>query len=313
MKVNYDAILESYSKANQELLDEYVEIATEANAVNTTGNRNSITNSAQNPTKDITSDTSNELSPTSKFKSNFIQRFKDMIKKIIERVQNASVKIMNRLKLMLESDKAFQHTLHQRRAAIQPLKNFKAITYNYNDQYLETTINGLQKLSIMSIKQLSNFTGSASDSKVKQIIESDPSSVSNVLLSFFSKENPDGGIDTQAFIREMIDTFRGPKKEQMWSQSSIPQLMIIAKGTSTLSSKCNDIINECKNSVNVLKALEAKARMQNTTEGILNISRRVTKATAIYNSLLAISRMYFELKLEEALSARILLKKFYQF
>ena len=50
-----------------------------------------------------------------------------------------------------------------------------------------------------------------------------------------------------------------------------------------------------------------------SADSIMNISRRVTKATSIYNTLLALTRMYFELKLEEALSARMLLKKFYQF
>lgn len=313
MKVNYDIIIESYTKANQELLDDYAEIVTEAETVNTTSKAKDLNNSAQSVNKitDTTSD-NNELSPSSKVKTNFLQRFKAIIKKIIDIVNNASVKIMNRIKLMFESDKAFQQTLHQRRAAVKPLMNFKAITYQYNDQYLETTVKGIQKLAIASIVQLSNFTGSSSDSKVKQIIESDQSSVSSVLLSFFTKEKS-SGIETQSFIREMIDLYRGPKKEKMWSQSSIPQLMAVAKSSSDLSNRCNDIIGQCKNSVNTLKALESKARLQNTSEGIANISRRLTKANSIYNTLLAVSRMYFELKLEEALSARLLLKKFYQF
>ena len=111
----------------------------------------------------------------------------------------------------------------------------------------------------------------------------------------------------------MIDTFRGEKSEKMFSQSQIPVLITVSKGSNELTSKCNELINKCKNSVNKLKLIEARARAQNTTEGITNISRRVTKATSIYNTLLTLSRMYFELKLEEALSARMLLKKFYQF
>ena len=89
--------------------------------------------------------------------------------------------------------------------------------------------------------------------------------------------------------------------------------MIQAKSTSELSAKCNDIIRQCKNSVNTLKAIEMKARIQNTSEGLLEISRRVNKAVNIYNTLLTLTRMYFELKLEQSLSARMLLKKFYTF
>ena len=111
----------------------------------------------------------------------------------------------------------------------------------------------------------------------------------------------------------MIDTFRGEKSEKLFSQSQIPALITTAKSSNQLSNECNELIGKCKNSVNKLKLIEARARAQNTTEGLSNISRRVTKATSIYNTLLTISRMYFELKLEESLSARMLLKKFYKF
>ena len=93
----------------------------------------------------------------------------------------------------------------------------------------------------------------------------------------------------------------------------IPMLMIQSKGSADLSTKCNNMINECKNTVNVLKGIEAKARTQQTSEALLNISRRVNKAMSIYNAFLTLTQMYFELKLEECLAARMLLKKFYQF
>lgn len=321
MKVDYKVIMESYEVANREFLNECMEIATEAEVLNTsTANRaNNAPNSTENQVNgrtDQTVDTTkqNELQPTTKAKTNLINRIKKMITDLIDRIQQASIKIMNRLKLMLESDKAFFTTLSNKRATTQPLENFKAITYSYDPVYLDKTIDEISKLSLMCIDQLSNFTSSSSDAKVKQIIESDSSTVSTNLLSFFTKnKNQEGGPTVQSFTREMIDTFRGAKEEKMFSQSQIPMLITTAKGTNELSNKCNELIGKCKNSVNKLKLIEARARSQNTTEGITNISRRVTKATSIYNALLTISRMYFELKLEESLSARMLLKKFYQF
>ena len=321
MKVDYNVILESYAIANEEFLNDCMEIATEAEALNTTtpaAQNKAAPNSTENQVNgntDQTVDTTknNQLDPGSKKKQSLIQRIQQIIKKVIDKIQQASIKIINRLKLMMESDKAFFNTLSQRRASQQPLKNFKAITYSYDDRYLETTMNGIQKTTIASIKQLSNFAGTSTDPKVKQILESDQSAVSNVMLSFFTNEKTEGGPDVQTFTREMIDRFRGEKKESMHNQSEIPTLMIQAKGTGELSSKCNEMIRECKDSVNVLKAIEAKARIQNTSEGLLDISRRVNKAVSLYNTLLALTRMYFELKLEESLSARMLLKKFYTF
>lgn len=316
MKVDYNIILESYAIANEEFLNDCMEIATEAEALNTTTSAapNSTENQVNGNT-DQTIDTTknNQLDPGSKKKQSLIQRIQQIIKKVIDKIQQASIKIINRLKLMMESDKAFFNTLSQRRASQPPLKNFKAITYSYDDRYLETTMNGIQKTAIASIKQLQNFTGTSTDPKVKQILESDQGAVSNVMLAFFTKEKTEGGPDVQTFTREMIDRFRGEKKESMHNQSEIPTLMSQAKGTGELSSKCNEMIRECKNSVNVLKAIEAKARVQNTSEGLLDISRRVNKAVSLYNTLLTLTRMYFELKLEESLSARMLLKKFYTF
>lgn len=321
MKVDYNIIFESYQRANEEFLNDCMEIVTEAETLNTTtpaAQNNAAPNSTENQVNGKTSQSidttrNNQLEPSSKKKQSLIQRIQQIIQKVIAKVQEASIKIMNRLKLMLESDKGFFNTLHQRRAAQKPLQNFKAITYTYDEKYLDTTINGIQKLALGSINQLNNFTGSTSDPKIKQILESDQNAVSNVLLSFFTKEKVEGGPDVQAFTREMIDRFRGEKKEAMHSQTEIPMLMIQAKSTSELSAKCNDIIRQCKNSVNTLKAIEMKARIQNTSEGLLEISRRVNKAVNIYNTLLTLTRMYFELKLEQSLSARMLLKKFYTF
>lgn len=321
MKVDYNIILESYAIANEEFLNDCMEIATEAEELNTTTSAtqskaapNSTENQLNGNTDQAVDTTkNNQLDPSSKKKQSLIQRIQQIIKKVIDKIQQASIKIINRLKLMMESDKAFFNTLSQRRASQQPLKNFKAITYSYDERYLETTMNGIQKTAIAAIKQLQNFTGTSTDPKVKQILESDQSAVSNVLLSFFTKEKTEGGPDVQSFTREMIDRFRGEKKESMHNQSEIPTLIAQAKGTGELSSKCNEMIRECKNSVNVLKAIEAKARVQNTSEGLLNISRRVNKAVSIYNTLLTLTRMYFELKLEQSLSARMLLKKFYTF
>ena len=322
MKVDYRIILESYETANREFLSDCVEIATEAETLNTT---NATTKTAANSTEnqvtgntDQTVDTTkqNTLEPSNKTKLKLLDKIKKVIQKITEMIRQASIKIMNRLKLLVESDKAFFTTLSKRRASVKPLKNFKAITYTYDSEYLDNLINNISKLSFACIKQLSNFTSTASDSKVKTVIESDPGAVSNVLLSFYSKDkNQNGGPDVQTFTREMIDTYRGKKEEKMWSQSQIPALMQIATGNkgNQLSNKCNEIINQCQNALNSLKALEAKTRAQNTSEGIINISRRITKATNIYNALLTLTRMYFELKIEESLSARMLLKKFYQF
>lgn len=326
MKVDYNVILESYNRANQEFLDECLEIAFEADqttnvasasvkVANQTGTTSTL-NQSQGRTDQTVDTTSsgNQIEPTMKHKQNIIQKIRNIIDKVVEMIKQASIKILNRLKLLVESDKSFFNTLSSKRATVKPLKNFKAITYQYDEQYLESTVKGIQELAIQSITKLANPSVSVSDPKVKSVVESESSTVISNLLSYFGKDKSrEGGYDVQSFTREMIDTYRGEKKESMWNESKIPLIMKSVHTTNELSNKCNAIIDKCKNTLNDMKRMESKARLAKTTEELTNISKAVTKATSIYNALLAVTRMYYELKIESSLSAKMLLKKFYQF
>lgn len=319
MKVDYSVIIESYERINQDLFESCCDIALEADQpVNTTNTAsvNSTLNQVQgktHQTENIT-DNSTQLQPGSKQKTTIIQRIKNLIDKIISTIQSIGVKILNRLKLLIESDKGFYTTLNQRKNSVQPLQNFKAITYNYNESYIETTMRGLKDLAVQTFTALANPTLSVSNPKVKQLIECDSSSVVSNFLGFFaSDKSREGGHDIKSFTREMIDTYRGEKKEQMWNHTQIARLEKLSHRSNDLTNECNTIINQCKKTTQELKRLESKARASNNSQELTNITEHVVKATQLYNAFLAICRMYFELKLESALSARMLLKKFYQF
>lgn len=328
MKVDYKIILESYERANQEILAECYDIATEADQTTNVANasaaaakqagNNSTLNQVQGRTDQSVDTTaqSNQLEPGAKQKQNIIQRIHNLINKITEIISQAFMKISNRIKMFMESNDSFMATLSKKRGSVQPLKNFKAITYQYNDQYLESTMKGLQDLALKSINALANSNITISDSKVKSIIESDGSTVTSNLLSYFTQDkNREGGHDAQSFTREMIDTYRGEKKESMWNESKIVFLMNSARNANSkvLADQCDKINSQCKNSLNNLRRMESKARLAKTTEELNIISQSVSKATTIYNTLVGITRIYYELKIESGLSARMLLKKFYQF
>ena len=305
MKVNYDIILEEYERINQDFLEECTEIALEAD--------NSTENQINNPdTLDTTSqDTS--LDSSSKRKQGIIKKIQNVIKYIVNLVQRTSIKILNRIKLLLESDKGFMNAYHQRRGTIKPLRNFKAITYNYNNDYLDKTMRGIQSLAIESIKWLTNFTALPSKEQIKAIINCDTKNVESVFLSNFTTDKNNNTPSVNSFTREMIDLYRREKRETMHNQSEIPMLTNIAKSTNELTNTCNGMTQQLKASVNSIKQLEGKARAQKNAEALNEITKRSDKAMKIYNMYITIVNMYFELKLEHSLSAKALLKKFYQF
>ena len=86
MKVDYRVIMESYEAANREFLNDCMEIATEAEILNTTtvSRANNTLNSTENQVNgktDQTVDTTkqNDIQPTAKTKMNIINRIKKMI------------------------------------------------------------------------------------------------------------------------------------------------------------------------------------------------------------------------------------------
>lgn len=313
MKVDYREILESYERLNQELLEICCDIVLEADS-GTVNITNAVTKEENNNYSTDITNKSTQLEPGSKQKSNILQRIKKIIDKIVEFIRSAVMKIMNRLRLLIESDKGFYKNLHERINMQKPLKNFKAITYDYNEKYLDSTMKGIKDVAYGAIVALSNPMTTTSNPKVKQLIECDNSSIiPNLLSNFTNDKSRDGGHDVQSFTREMIDTFRGEKKERMWNESQIQSLISLSKRSTELTNECHQIETKCKNLVNDMKRMESKARTVNTTEELNKITQSVVKASTIYNAYLGITRVYFELKLESALSARYLLKKFYSF
>lgn len=312
MKVDYKGILESYERANQELLELCYEPALEADS-NTLNTTNAVSKEINNSPTDVTTKTT-QLEPGSKQKTNIIQRIKKIIDKVVEFVRTAFTKIINRLRLLVESDKGFYKNLHEKMAMQKPLQNFKAITYNYDEKYLESTMKGIKDLTFGAITALANPMATVSNSKIKQIIECDNSTIVANLLSNYTKDKSrEGGHDVQSFTREMIDTYRGEKKERMWNASQIQSLISLSKRSNELGSECQQLENKFKTTINEMKRMESKARQLNTTEELNKLTQATMKASSLYNAFLGITRVYFELRLESALSARYLLKKFYTF
>lgn len=311
MKVNYNVILESYVKSNNELFDEtLLDAALEAAATEDqmTG-KEPDTNKSSN---ELETEVKNEVEPSQKTKSTILDKIKNFIEKIAAIISNARVKILNRLKLLFETDKGFFKTLYSRRASVKPMKGFKAINYKYSDQYLEMTVKKIGKESLATIKALSNLTSEPSDTRVKDILAAENKSIGQILLAPYS-ETKDESLEVNMFIKELIDKYRGKKEEILYTESMIPQLMQQAQSSSGISNEANQMIAECQNSLNNLKVLEGRARSAKDTNSLKEVSNRVAKAAAIYNTYLTIVKMYYELKLEHSLSTRALLRKFYQF
>lgn len=313
MRAAYSPVLEDYHNIAMEFLNEghEFEVALEAEAPQQIQRPQQKTGETVDATN-IKAENDNATGPSPSTMEKFVARIRKMIEKIMTMIDKAKVKIMNRLKLMYESDQGFARTLHKRRATIQPMKGFKAITYSYNSQYLEKITNQISKDALAAIQQLGT-TGEATNPRVKEILDADASHAVSMIFAKYSEDTQQAEFDMHVFLQEVTKKFRGEKKEALHTQSEITALMQTAQSVAGLNAECNQWISKCQMSLNNLKNLQSKARMSKTTQNLKDITDRIAKAQSIYNGYLSYLRYYFELRLEESLSARVLLRKFYQF
>lgn len=310
MKVNYNIILEGYYQANEDLFNDDINIALEADTESAaTGNTKSEVADATN----LNNESNNLSGVTPATKQKTTDRIRKLLEKLSALIEKVKIKITNRLKLLIESDKGFFNTLHARRASIKPMEGFKAITYTYDENYLNNVVTKIGNDALSTIKQLQNTTSEPVNTRIKEIVQSNNDVIGSVLLLPYSDEDNVNNLTVDNFTREMISKYRKEKKEYLYNKSQIPTLIQMAQSSKALSDDCNQKLNACQNGVNNLKVLMSNVRQQDSREKLVALSNRAVKATTIYNTYLTILRMYYELKLERSLSARVLLKKFYQF
>jgi len=311
MRVAYSPVLEDYHNIAMGILQDSheFEVALEAD---TSAQQQQARAGETIDATNIRAENDNATGPSPSTMEKFITRIKKLIEKIMAMIDRAKIKILNRLKLMNESDRGFANALHKRRATIQPMKGFKAITYSYDNNYLVKLTNQISKDALAAIQQLGVF-GDATNPRTKEIIDADASHAVSMIFAKYSNETQSAEFDMHVFLQEVTKKFRGEKKESLHTQSEISVLMKTAQSTAGLNAECNQLTSKCQLALNNLKNLQSKARMSKTTQNLKDIADRVAKAQSIYNGYLSYIRYYFELRLEESLSARVLLRKFYQF
>lgn len=303
VRVNYNIILESYESINAEIDREFseytaaMEASTEDMVQGTTTNGND-----QTASNDDTKST-NTIDPAKK--SKFISMLQKIIDKIAVLIDAAKRKINNNMKLMWQTDRGFRSALVNAQRNNKPLKGFNALTYQYDEAYLDRTMQSLMSGFLDEFQRIgtANLIGEDADNENFDFADS--------IKNIFNKANVDSGIETvDQLTREMISKFRGDKEEVTFSQSQIPALQqIVSKGSS--SSAFADYMKPIEQRYNDLKSKAARFRQVHSDADMKRVSAAMNCVTKLYNAALTISKVYYELKVERYLAAREALKKFY--
>ena len=309
MRANYNPLISAYESNYSDILEIIgiePEIATEANGSTEIDASSAVTDT-------VTSDEKSSLDK-SKLINRVIEKVKALIKKIGEMFEALKRKLSNRLKLMMETDKGFHSMYYKRKSMIKPYKHVRVITYQYVDQVLDQPMEKLFDEIRMCFDKLRVVTGTSNNSsRVTEIIDSPQGKIIEVLLEPYSKDSDAPMTSVQQFVRYIVNRYRGEKKEVLFQDTQIPQLEVHSSSTQ-IAAKCNSYLKQAQESYNRVKVLEYQIKRSETNpDAIKLVASNASKAATLYNIYTALINAYYELKLEQCLNYRIVLKKFYQF
>ncbi len=304
MKVNYNKIIRAYEAAEAGIAEmselQQLQIALEAST------EDMLEGGATNGSTQNNNDSSVTVTPEQK--SKFIQFIQKVIEKIESFIENARRHISNKMKLMWTTNKGFERQLARAKATAKPLQGFKAIVYTYDDNYLERTMTTVIREFQQKTQEIVNLKF---DDENGEEVPSSEDAVATVLEKV-AKDKENNTI--QGFIREMIEQYRGEKKEVLFNQSQIPVLeRTVTEGSG--NSAFGDYIDNIEKSKDALKTKRSQlsGAANSSTETIRKLTAAMTTVSSCYNAAISLSKVYYELKVERYLSAREVLRKFYQF
>ena len=312
MRAEYNYFIQAYESNNADILsiiaDEF-DIATEAD---------SSTSAEINPANAV-SDTVKSEESKSIEKTNLInkviEKVKAFIKKIGEIFSSLSRKLSNRLRLMGETDKGFKKMYFKRKSMVKPYQNVRVISYKYKNSVLEQPVDKLLKDVVQCLDKLRAIEGTSNtNSRVSDIINAPQGKIIEVLLAPYIKSN-DTVLSVPDFIKYLTSEYRGEKTEILYRDTQLGQIEAEAlNSTAAIATKCNGYLRQAQEAYNKIKVLEYQIKRSETDTKVINlVASNAAKAATLYNAYSALLHAYYELKIEQCLNYRIILKKFYQF
>ena len=306
MKADYNSIFYTYEATQKTIFDILSDIALEADTPDEIKASAAVADT-------VKSDETKAVQNTNLI-NKIIERVKKLIRVIISAFDAMKRKLSNRLRLMMESDKGFYTLYYKNKSMIKPLKNVQVISYQYIDQVLDGPMNKLLSEIVLTLDKLRAIEGTSNNNaRISDIIAAPQEKTLEVLFSPYIDKGQQISSASE-FIKYIVGRYRGEKKTIVYNDTQLPQIEARALSTKKLSAIFNGYLRTAGEAANKVKVLENQIRRHSQSEKEINIiAKNAAKASMLYNTYSALVHAYYEIKLEQSLNYRIILKKFYQF
>lgn len=242
-----------------------------------------------------------------------LEAVKSFIKKILGIIDNVKQWLQNRLRTLMANDRSFSNTYQKQKRLVKPQDNVVVINYAYDNNKLERPYQALMKDVESTLETLSLLNPSNSSQRVTDIIKAPQGQMLKVLFEPYCKDSDTEITSAPAFVKYLVASYRSDKRERNYEAKDIPAIERNAMNTEEIRNRCSLYINNCTRIYSKIRNLEREMIPSADEKTVSLIRENARKAAILYNTYNSLIHSYFELRLEQAMNYRIILKKFYSF
>lgn len=238
------------------------------------------------------------------------EKIQEMIYSIIDKVVRSFdeliIKLKNRLRLVIATDKGFFNEFSRAEKNRKPLSNIKVINYTYTPEFLSSQYGKLKKIA-------NDLMGEIKAINVREESEllMNKQDFQKYVLNTLQYKDGDMFSEYLKYVRK---EFRGEKKEMVISSNRINDYKNTVNSYQSIHRTLNTDLMNLKSVINNVRTrVRTLVRSQSVSDELKNqYKKQVTNISYFYSLFLSFSNMYFELSIERMLNSRIILKRFYQ-
>ena len=257
-------------------------------------------------------DKSKSKDESRKFMTVVGEKIQKIITEIIAIIDRMVSKLKNIFRRILQTDKGFDDQIREAMKSKKPLEGIKLVAYEYNTTGLDkielAIANAIFKM-ISSLK-VADYTVEKNDENEHDLDKQKSSLYQKV---FQDANLPDSITDINMLYDYMKKSYRKNKKETLFTSSNAKKYYEVTKSYKRLQDYMNEKERVMRQQVSVLRTNITNVTKNSQTP--VKIKKRGMKqaknASLLYNLYATILSMYIELKTEEILTYRIVLRKLY--
>lgn len=245
------------------------------------------------------------------FAKKLIEKVEKIIQELFAIIDRKFSKLTNLMTRVGQTDEGFKREIRTAIKNNSPLEAIKLISYQYDDNALDTDLNNMTNTLLSLIKSLK--TGYAEEKRDDNEHPLDMTVDDLYKYVFNQMKCPKEVSSINTYFEYIKNKYRGNKKEQLYASSKTREYYNITTSYSVIKRTLDGKKLLMKQQASVLKANLSSIIKNNMTQN--SVKQRAIKqssnVTNLYNLYTSFLDIYTNLKTEKVITYRIILKKIY--